>query len=364
MLKEVRHSIAVVFIALLSQNTFATGSPSLPALGALPDQTSISGLSSGAFMAAQFHVAYSKDLVGVGIVAGGPWNCAASNPAVPPIKNAVSTCMDPCKYSWFGCSSDLFPNSGYLADLANATASQGYIDNPHNLHDDQVYLFSGKNDKTVMTGVVDTARDFYHKLGLKDDQILYNSQVNAGHAFVTADPDHTPCSETEAPYINACDIPQAQRILKHIYGEMQPAVETPSGDLVRFNQREFFSTDMTSMDDDAYVYIPQNCRTEQCRVHVALHGCRQGISVIGKTYIEQTGYMEAADNNNIVVLYPQVKKSSNNPMNPRGCWDFWGYSTNNLPPYTYFRKDAPQMKAIKSMIDRLSSLPAQLRPQQ
>ena len=35
---------------------------SLPALGTDPAQTSVSGLSSGGFMAAQFHVAYSASL--------------------------------------------------------------------------------------------------------------------------------------------------------------------------------------------------------------------------------------------------------------------------------------------------------------
>ncbi|MGB0732144.1 MAG: hypothetical protein ACPGPF_00215, partial [Pontibacterium sp.] len=70
----------------------------LPSFNALSDQTSISGLSSGAFMSAQFHIAYSKDLVGVGIVAGGPWNCAQTNPsfALAPVYNAVSSCMNPC----------------------------------------------------------------------------------------------------------------------------------------------------------------------------------------------------------------------------------------------------------------------------
>ena len=35
--------------------------------------TSVSGLSAGAFMASQFHVAHSRHVVGVGIVAGGPY---------------------------------------------------------------------------------------------------------------------------------------------------------------------------------------------------------------------------------------------------------------------------------------------------
>jgi hypothetical protein len=48
----------------------------LPALGTDPKATSVSGLSSGAFMASQFHIAYSSTVVGAGIVAGGPFACA------------------------------------------------------------------------------------------------------------------------------------------------------------------------------------------------------------------------------------------------------------------------------------------------
>ena len=32
---------------------------------------SISGISSGAFFAVQFHVAFSRDIMGVGVIAGG-----------------------------------------------------------------------------------------------------------------------------------------------------------------------------------------------------------------------------------------------------------------------------------------------------
>ncbi len=35
------------------------------------DRLSVSGLSSGAYFAVQFHVAFSKDIMGVGVLAGG-----------------------------------------------------------------------------------------------------------------------------------------------------------------------------------------------------------------------------------------------------------------------------------------------------
>jgi hypothetical protein len=46
--------------------------------------TSVSGLSSGAYMAGQMEVAHSKDIIGAGVVAGGPFACAEteSSPVV------------------------------------------------------------------------------------------------------------------------------------------------------------------------------------------------------------------------------------------------------------------------------------------
>lgn len=355
MLKQFK-CLILLFI-MLSVHTVNAAQPRLPEMNALSDQTSVSGLSSGAFMAAQFHVAYSKDLVGAGIVAGGPWNCASTFSWLSPLTNALTSCMNPCKYTWFICPAFFFPNAGELADQARDSITVGDIDDIANVLDDKVYIFSGRNDDTVVTGVVDVTKAFYRELGLPEEQIFYNKSIDAGHAFITADSSDAPCDVTQTPYINNCNIPQAEKLLSHIYGALNESVAIPQGDLIRFNQKEFLETDNTSMDNDAYVYIPPSCKTQQCRVHVALHGCRQGASVIGTTYIEQTGYQEVADNNHLIILYPQVEKSNVNPVNPRGCWDFWGYTSNNLPPFNYAHKDAPQMQAIKKMIDRLSSAP-------
>jgi poly(3-hydroxybutyrate) depolymerase len=82
-----------------------------------------------------------------------------------------------------------------------------------------------------------------------------------------------------------------------------------------------------------------------CRLHIAFHGCRQGVSRVGDDFIRDAGYNRWAATNRIVVLYPQVTASSSNP---NGCWDFWGYSGVN-----YYAKQAPQMRAVKEMMDRL-----------
>jgi len=41
-------------------------------------------------------------------------------------------------------------------------------------------------------------------------------------------------------------------------------------------------------------------------------------------------------------------------LNPKGCWDWWGYTGND-----YLTKNAPQIAAIWRMVERLAMSPAQ-----
>ncbi len=324
----------------------------LPALNALTNQTSISGLSSGAFMTAQFHIAYSENLVGAGIVAGGPWSCAFTNPLLAPLVNATTSCMNPCQGN-APCAG--FPDGNYLAQLAREHEADGDIDTLSNILDDKLYIFSGQADETVKKGVVDSLVSFYTALGMNTQQMYYNASVDAGHAFVTANPSDSECDLTQSPYLNDCDIYQAQRILEQIYGELEPPASELSGELLVFDQTEFFDSSLASMDKVAFAYVPSSCSSEQCKVHVAVHGCAQGVEEIGTEFVTDAGYNEVADSNGIIVLYPQAIKSSVVPYNPQGCWDFWGYTDNSLPPFNFYKKTSIQMTAIKSMIDRITS---------
>jgi poly(3-hydroxybutyrate) depolymerase len=46
------------------------------------ERITVSGISAGAFMASQFHVAFSSRVEGVGILAGGPFYCAMDDVAL------------------------------------------------------------------------------------------------------------------------------------------------------------------------------------------------------------------------------------------------------------------------------------------
>ena len=106
------------------------------------------------------------------------------------------------------------------------------------------------------------------------------------------------------------------------------------------------------MSDTGYVYIPAGCDQQQrCRVHIALHGCLQTADLIGDHYVAHAGYNEWADTNNIIVLYPQTRKSTLMPLNPQACWDWFGYTNDR---YATRDEISRQIGAIKGMLDTVT----------
>lgn len=106
----------------------------LPALNANLAATSVSGLSSGGYFAVQMHVAYSSIMVGAGIFAGGPYNCAQGSST-----EALTACM----------AGTPKPNVATYIDETLARASRGDVDGVEHLAGQQVFLFSGTLDTTV-----------------------------------------------------------------------------------------------------------------------------------------------------------------------------------------------------------------------
>ncbi|HET9646558.1 MAG TPA: PHB depolymerase family esterase [Burkholderiaceae bacterium] len=312
---------------------------SLPAFGGDPHQTSVSGLSSGAFMAVQLQVAYSDSIVGAGVVAGGPYYCAANSVLF------TSICMGQMPF--------FPPNPKLMVDAAKEFAKEGLIDPLGNLGRRRIYVFSGTRDSVVRQPAVDATVSFFQMVGVTTENLRYVNSVPAGHAVVTPSYGND-CAANSTPYINQCAIggdgyDQVGTFLQHIYGPLNPRVKTPRGQIISFDQKEFAST-AAAMADVGYLYVPPACAEPDahCKVHVAIHGCDQSVESIGRQFYTDTGYNNWADTNGILVLYPQVNKSwaSSNPM---GCWDWWGYTGTD---YAY--KRAPQMKAISTMVNRLT----------
>ena len=315
---------------------------SLPAYGADSKQTSVSGLSSGAFMAVQLQVAYSGSIIGAGAIAGGPYYCAANN------VRFAGICMGQIPF--------FPPNPWLMVNAAKTFARARRIDSLRNLRTCRIYVFSGTDDNIVRQQAVDATVSFFRHVGVKDANLKYVNKVPAGHALITPSYGND-CSANAAPYISHCDVgrqgyDQAREVLQHIYGALNPRADTATGKIVSFDQREFEAT-ATGLADMGYLYVPQSCTGSgaHCKIHVVLHGCMQAAESVGNKFYSNTGYNNWADGNNILVLYPQVNKSRI-PFNPQGCWDWWGYTGKN-----YAFKSSPQMKAIQSMIKRLAQRP-------
>jgi len=157
------------------------------------------------------------------------------------------------------------------------------------------------------------------------------------------------CGATEPPFINDCDYDAAGELLRHLLEKLSPAAAKPGGRLVSFDQREYADAYAISMADDGYAYIPRACDTEACRIHVAFHGCRQGAEAVGERFVRDAGYNRWADSNRLIVLYPQAIARWWWVYNPRGCWDWWGYTGAQ-----YATRESAQVRAVMGMVERLA----------
>lgn len=325
---------------------------SLPALQADLRQSTVSGLSSGAFMAAQFAVAYSASISGAGLIAGGPYYCASQPgrfPYIAYLNNALTTCMNPAS------AQVAPPVASELLKSARDFARDKLIDDTANLQRQRIYLFSGTRDQTVTRPVVEQVARFYQLAGTPAAQVRLVDNVNAGHAIITDRSQDAACDQTQSPFINNCGFMQSHQLLQHLYPDLQPPATAPNGKLLAFNQRPFIKSSYSSMSNTGYAYVPDVCNRESCRVHVVFHGCLQTTQAIGTRFVTTTGYNQVADSNRLIVLYPQAEPSPIYPYNPKGCWDFWGYTSINPLAPDFYRKDGTQMAAIKAMLDRLGA---------
>ncbi len=296
-------------------------------------RTSVSGISSGGFMAVQFQVAFSSIIKGAAIFAGGPDGCSQGSAGV-----AESTCTlgaPPISVS-------------ALVASTQTQASAGAIDATANLTPQRVFLFGGADDVVVNPLVMDALASYYAAF-LPSTSILYVSRrPGTSHTWPTLSYGNA-CDVLASPYLGDCDYDGAGLALQQIYGPLAPPAANASGALWSLPAAQFTSNPASiSVGDTAYAYVPASCAAgDTCAVHVAFHGCQQGASLVGDAFYTHAGLNEWADANHLIVIYPQAIATT---ANPEGCWDFWGYTGSN-----YAAKTAPQMAMVRAMIDWFAS---------
>ncbi|MEO0575657.1 MAG: PHB depolymerase family esterase [Pseudomonadota bacterium] len=288
----------------------------------------VSGLSSGAYMATQLHVAHSARISGVGLIAGGPYGCSEGS-----IQRALSVCTA-------GGTLDV----PALLQRVETFQRDTLIDSVNNLEAARVWLFHGASDSVVGADVTAAAEQFYERFIPGVAQIKSVSDVAAAHGFpVTNGP--VACDVMAPPFLNSCDYDAAGALLKHVIGDSgaSQAADTAMGTLQAFEQPDVSGSGLAKT---GFIYTPQQCSDNtQCHVHLALHGCSQGQEFVGEQFAQASGYNRWADALGVVVIYPQI--AANPLLNPLGCWDWWGYTGAQFDT-----QRGTQIRGLIEIIDR------------
>lgn len=286
-----------------------------------------SGISSGAMMATQLHVAHSSLVGGIAMLAGGPYYCASGQ-----LSRGLGVCIK---------GGD--PGLEALLAFARQAALENRVDDLANLEADPVWLFHGSGDTAVHVDMTHAASDFYEALDGRIVAVV--EDIPAAHGIPTLDTG-APCDVMQAPFLNDCDFDAAGALLKALYGDLEDRAER-AGEIIEVPQPG--ATD-AAMLPHALAYIPEACASgKACGVHIAFHGCRQSTAFVGDAFASGAGYNEWADSNSLIILYPQVDSSRAMPLNPLGCWDWWGYTSDD-----YATKSGPQIATVKATLDLLA----------
>ena len=327
-------SLALIGAALASGSCTSIAADSLPVLNLDTEHLTVSGLSSGGFMATQYHIANSDKVIGAAMLASGPYYCATNDIGVA-LERCVSKVDTPIDVNALNAQAKKWADSGAIAPLEG-------------LKNSNVWLFHGTADARVNSKVSDALFAQYQQW-VPETQLTYVNDQPFAHVFPTLDQGGS-CTESASPYVGKCEYDAAGELLNALLGELTPPDESLSGTVVTLDQQAIAGDNASTMGDEAYAYIPADCAAgEACRVHVSFHGCNQYADAVNLAYVEQTGLNRWADDNQIVVLYPQTKKSLLMPMNPQGCWDWWGYTGDQ-----YATKNGPQLKAVDALISHLA----------
>lgn len=294
------------------------------------ERISASGLSAGGFLAHLLHLNFPEIFKGVGIFAGGPFGVSQEANILFMRKILATKKID---------AFDMLAryrhaqNSAKMGDL-NLIKKQ------------PVYIFYSKKDPVVNASIGEALVKFYQTLGAEKIKVKTSEYAGHGLPVISGGVDK---KITATPFLINCDFEASHQALEHIYGQniFMPFKDStiPAGKLLDFNQKPFKNSfgKVDYLANQGYVYLPPAALNgERCGLHLVLHGCQQSVQFIGKDFINYSGFMDWADKNKLIILFPQSQKTLRNPP---GCWDWFGLSDKN-----YANRDSKLMQTLIAMI--------------
>jgi hypothetical protein len=360
----------VLALALCLGATSSSTLPPLPALRLDAATVTISGISSGADLAAHAAVALSDAIAGAAIFAGEPWLCAVvrfpGEPTYPCAQRAGGSpgpgCGAGAGYPGAApCQGCAAPNSTLAYDhckkdaangppvlvappvlvgLARAAAAAGRIPPTAHLARSRVLGFRGDKDAVYLAGSVNKTTEFFSAFAADAGaQVRLVTGWPMQHALPTVDPAVSPATcgvnGVGPPAMANCGYDGAGEALRHMYGPSvalrppaSPACDAACvGRLVSFDQTRYFAPDWAGRELSSlgWLYVPSACSSAgggggggggaPCKLHISLHGCGMSVwsAAMGANYTRFSGFNVWGEANNIVRGGAQSRRAAELP---------------------------------------------------
>ncbi|MBC7464766.1 MAG: hypothetical protein H7256_02140 [Bdellovibrio sp.] len=279
----------------------------------------ISGISSGGFMASQMATIYSDQFAGVATVAGGVYYCAENEfqkniknfgvasylsygvdtrtvtktfdvksllkskqlpvdtsqfvgpLAINPIYQSVGVCMGHPEGAHQ--AANLFNGVNLPMDLNFMTEfeSKGLIAPIVNISKQRVLVYQGEDDQVVHLPMADKLKEFYTRMGVLPEALKVVTKPG-NHNFPTDKEDGIDCGKTGVPYIASCKLDLAGEILTQVLNRPLKRGTMKAENLHQVEQKSA----PPSIASYGYLYATPACieNPATCDLHVALHGCQ------------------------------------------------------------------------------------------
>ncbi|CAG7724614.1 unnamed protein product [Allacma fusca] len=298
-------------------------------------------------MAQQMQVAYSSCFNGSAAFASVPYHCGVDNYI---------------NYR-FVCNLGFRGVNDFVRD-AQKFQSEGKIDSLSNLRNQRHYHYVPQYDTLVAWNIRTRSNtgEFFKAVGMNSRNIEIVIGNKSDHWMPTDNINLPSCTNsivrkigTNTTAVSFCQYKGALEGLRFLYKD-QSSLSSPDATTIlqplrEFSQSKFLAeADAKFLDSIGYLYIPTNCVNgeKRCKFHVAMHGCRGSRSAVGSAFVKESGYLEVAEKNDIVMIFPQSIPFEGNPD---GCWDCFDASGPDAAT-----KTGKQMRALMSMIKTVTEI--------
>jgi poly(3-hydroxybutyrate) depolymerase len=330
-----RIALSTCLLTTLAACSSRAETPPLPSLQIDAERVAVAGLSSGAYMAAQVHLAYSDRIHGAALIAGGPYGCAQAD---------LNTALGPCMQA-----QPAAPDGDALAGRVRERAAAGALAPLQGLEGDRVLVLHGREDRKVAPAVGAAAVDLYRALQQDVPTLVVEARLDGtfGHLLPLAG-EGDECVDPGAPYVGRCGLDAPGLVFEQLFGAAAHPAKEPAGQLRSFSQSALNGDGPDPLlADSGYLYVPPQCESASCGLLLAFHGCQQNADKVGEAFVREGGFNRWADAYGVVVLYPQTR-ATYAPLNPNACWDWWGYTGEH-----YDTREGAQLRWVARALDAL-----------